>query len=114
MGLDVPLATIRHLIAKYAETAAAVIRLTGDRPDLRESVALDSRTLAAEIVYAIRHEQAMRLTDVVMRRTGLGAMDCPDDIALRASAKTAATELGWDETRTEAEIELVRAGYRVK
>jgi glycerol-3-phosphate dehydrogenase len=113
MGLDVPLATIRHLITKYGEAAAAIIRLTGDRPDLRETVAPDSPTLGAEIVYTIRHEQAMRLADAVIRRTALGAMDCPDETALRTSARIAAAELGWDDTRTQAEIELVRAGYVV-
>jgi glycerol-3-phosphate dehydrogenase len=113
LGLEVPLPTIRHLITKYGEAAAAVIRLTSDRPDLRDAVAPGSPTIGAEIVHAIRSEQAVRLSDIVIRRSSLGALECPSETALAACARTAATELGWDEARREAEIAWVREVYRV-
>lgn len=112
MDLEVPTATVTHLIARYAESAAGIIRLTGDRPDLREPVAPDCATLAAEVVYVIRHEHAVRLSDIVIRRTALGAAGPPPEGALRRSADLAAAELGWTAERTAAEIDAVRAFYR--
>jgi len=113
LGLEVPLATIRHLIAKYAERAADIITLTGERSELRETIAPDSPAPGAEIVYAIRHEQAAHLTDIVIRRTGQGEAGPPGDAALRRSAGIAAAELGWDAARIAAEIDAVRGFYTV-
>lgn len=112
MGLDVPLVTIRHLTAKYAEAAAAIVRLTEDRPELRESLGANVPTLAAEVVHTIRHEHALRLTDIVIRRTGLGAAGVPDDGALLRAGEIAAAELHWDAGRLESEINEVRAFYQ--
>ena len=70
-------------------------------------------TLAAEVVHVIRHEQAVRLSDVVIRRTGLGSADPPEEAALSGCAAIAKAELGWDDARTAAEIAAVREFYRV-
>ena len=39
LGLELSIATIRHLIARYAERAADVIRLMHELPDLRSPLA---------------------------------------------------------------------------
>ena len=88
--LELPLTTIRHLIGLYAERAADIVRLMHERPDLRAPVTATATTLGAEIVHVIRHEMAIRLTDIVIRR-----------------------ELGWDRTRTDDEIAAVREFYAI-
>jgi glycerol-3-phosphate dehydrogenase len=113
LGMDIPLPPIRHLIAKYGEAAAEIIRLTAERPDLQAPVSSTVPTLAAEVVHAIRHEQAMRLSDIVIRRTGLGSADPPDEAALAGCAGIARAELGWDDARTAEEIAAVREFYRL-
>ena len=113
LRLDVPLTTIRHLMTKYAEVAADIIRLAGERPELLEPLAPDAPTIAAEVVHAIGQEHAMRLSDIVIRRTGLGSARRPGEAALRGAARIAGTELGWDPARIEAEIEQVRSFYPV-
>ena len=113
LGMDVPLPVIRHLISKYGEAAAAIIRLTHERPELQVPLAAEVPTLAAEVVYVIQHEQAVRLSDIVVRRTALGSMDAPGEEALRSAAAIAGAELGWDPQRTAAEIDLVRDVYRI-
>jgi glycerol-3-phosphate dehydrogenase len=114
LGMDVPLPTIRHLIAKYGEAAAQIIRLTHERPELQRPLAPDVPTLAAEVVHVIQHEHAMRLTDIVIRRTALGSMEPPGDEALRSAAAVAGAELGWDQQKAAAEIHLVRNFYRIE
>ncbi len=114
LGMEIPLPPIRHLIAKYGEAAADIIKLTAERPDLQAPVSPSVPTLAADVVHVIRHEQAVRLSDIVIRRTGLGSADPPEEAALAACAAVAKAELGWDEARTAAEIAAVRDFYRLE
>jgi glycerol-3-phosphate dehydrogenase len=111
--LDVPLPVIRHLIRLYAETSADIIRVMHDRADLRAPVSAGIDTLGAEIVHVIRHEMSMRLTDIVVRRTGMGSAGAPPHDAVERCARIAAAELGWDETRVHEEIAEVRKFYEV-
>ena len=53
----------------------------------------------------------MRLTDIVIRRTGLGSTGMPEEAALRGCADVASRELGWDSARTDEEIAAVRKFY---
>jgi glycerol-3-phosphate dehydrogenase len=111
LHFEVALPVIRHLIALYAEAAAAIIRLMHEREDLRAPVAPSVKTVGAEIVYVIRVEMALRLTDIVVRRTGLGAASAPPAEAIAACARIAAAELGWDPARTSEEIAAVGQVY---
>jgi glycerol-3-phosphate dehydrogenase len=111
--IDVPLPLIRHLIGKYAENAAAVVSLFAERRELATPVSSDAPTIAAEVVHAIRAEMAVRLSDIVIRRTALGAAGHPGQPALRACAEVAAAELGWDDARMSREVEDVDRFYRI-
>jgi glycerol-3-phosphate dehydrogenase len=108
---EVELATIRHLIRLYAEGAADIIRLMHEREDLRAPIVPGAATIRAEIVHVIRHEMAMRLPDIVVRRTGLGSAGRPAREAVDACARIAAAELGWDQARLEQEIAAVERVY---
>jgi glycerol-3-phosphate dehydrogenase len=68
-------------------------------------------TLRAEVRYAVRHELAATLNDVVMRRLELGSGEQPAAAALAACADVMAEELGWDGARRAAEIARVCASY---
>jgi glycerol-3-phosphate dehydrogenase len=111
LRLDVALPTIRHLIALYAEAAAGIIRVMAARPDLGAPVSPTVNTVGAEVVHVIRHEMAIRLSDIVVRRTGLGSAGPPARDATRRCAEIAGTELGWDAARTAEEIAAVDRLY---
>jgi len=110
---DVPLPLIRHLIALYAEGAAEIIRLVHQRPTLGEPLCAGSETIQAEVVYTIRREMAVRLSDIVIRRTTRGSAGEPPAECVRAAAKIAQMELAWDDQRTAKEIADVAAFYAV-
>jgi glycerol-3-phosphate dehydrogenase len=112
--LEVPLATVRHLVARYAEAAAAIVRLMKERADWMQPLAEGCPTTGAEVVHAIRNEMAMRLSDIVIRRTGLGAAGHPGREAVAACASLAASQLGWNEQRVTAEISAVDAFYAIE
>ena len=83
----------------------AEIRLPGaDGPAAGEPGAMPAKE---EIVRAVREEMAVTLTDIVFRRTALGAVPGPDRAAVEAAARMAGSELGWDSLRQEAEIDAV-------
>lgn len=79
------------------------------RIDNLESGGLESSPGAGaeEIARIVREEMAVKLTDVVFRRTRLGAFPGPERTAVEAAACVMAAELGWDLTRQQAEIESV-------
>jgi glycerol-3-phosphate dehydrogenase len=112
-SLELPLTTIRHLIGRYAESGAEIVRLFGERPDLLAPLSPEVQTRRAEIVHVIRREMAVRLSDIVIRRTGLGVQGRPPDDAIRASAVIAAAECGWDAQRTADEIRRVQDFYSI-
>jgi glycerol-3-phosphate dehydrogenase len=111
--VDVSPHTLAHLIRLYAEHAADVIRLMRERDDLRAPVATGVATIGAEVVHAIRHDMAVRLTDIVIRRTGMGAEGMPPADAVEQCARIAATELGWNDARTADEISRVARFYAI-
>ena len=111
LNLELALPVIRHLIARYAERAAEIVRLIAERPDLLAPLSPDMPTIRAEVLHVIRKEQATRLSDIVIRRTGMGAMGHPPDDAIRACAVLAAAECGWDAQRTSDEIRRVQEFY---
>ena len=111
VGVDLPLPVIRHLIGRYAESAPAIIGLLAAEPGLAAPLAPDTPTLAAEVVHAVRNEAALRLSDVILRRTTVGAAGHPGRPILEAAAALAARELGWSGERVREEIGDVERMY---
>jgi glycerol-3-phosphate dehydrogenase len=56
---------------------------------------------------------SVRLTDIVVRRTGMGSAGAPPGDAVERSARIAAAELGWDDARLREEIAAVTNFYEV-
>ena len=105
-------AVTRHFSALYAEGSAAIVRLIAERPELGEpDCARAGRRSGAEVVHVIRHEMAVRLTDIVVRRTALGSSGHPGADAVLGCGRIAAEELGWSPERLEQEIAAVEAVY---
>jgi glycerol-3-phosphate dehydrogenase len=107
---EIPPATIARVVAKYGTQSETLLDPIADSPDFAEPVATGTALLRAEIRYAIEHEMALTVEDVLDRRTqlllfsldqGLGAVD--------GVAEMLAERLGWNSARTESET----ATYRV-
>ena len=111
--VDLSIAEIRHLIARYGERAADIVSLIHERPELRAPLAVSDPTFKAEVAHVIQHEMAVRLTDIILRRTTCGSAGHPGGDVIRAAASIAAGELGWDQERTAEEIESVERFYVV-
>ena len=93
-----------RLVARQGLAATEVVEL-GRSAGLLATLG-GSEHLEAEVAWAVRHELALSLDDVLARRMRL-AQELPDrgaSIAPRVAAIMAG-ELGWDEARQAAEVE---------
>ncbi len=69
--------------------------------------------IGAELVWAVRHEMALTLSDAVVRRTPLGALGYPGDAAAHRAAQIVGAELGWSNDQRREELEALQAFYRI-
>lgn len=99
----------RHLVYSYGCAYPAVLRLVRDNLAWGETIAGSAEVLKAEVVQAVREEMAVKLSDVVFRRTDLAAHGDPGESALRECAQLMAEELDWAAARIEREMDETRA-----
>ncbi|HKX65057.1 MAG TPA: glycerol-3-phosphate dehydrogenase/oxidase [Rhizomicrobium sp.] len=66
----------------------------------------------AQIAFAMRHEMAITLEDMVMRRTAIGQFGRPAPDIVESVAEEMAAELGWSEDRKMREISSLDPIYR--
>jgi glycerol-3-phosphate dehydrogenase len=106
-GLPEP--QVERLLGRYGSCADDLLDLIGERPDLGRPVDGSGGYLAAEIVYACTHEGAVRLDDVLARRTRT-AIEVRDRGLAAAPhiAALMAAELGWDGARAAGEVARYR------
>ncbi len=98
-----------HLGGRYGTLAGEVEALVAADPSLGEPLFPGLPYLRAEAVYAVRHEMATTLEDVMLRRTRVHIVDRPVAAELAPSvAELIAGELGWDGPTTMREV----AAYR--
>jgi glycerol-3-phosphate dehydrogenase len=100
---------VERLLGRYGSCADDLLDLMAGRPELGQELPGGGGYLATEIAYACSHEGAVRLDDALARRTRI-AIETRDRglAAAPAAAEVMAAELGWDETRTEREVDEYR------
>ncbi|WP_157104847.1 glycerol-3-phosphate dehydrogenase [Nocardia coubleae] len=100
---------VRHLLDRYGSLATDLFDLVGADPALRAPLAGAPGYLAAEIVYAVTHEGALHLDDLLTRRTRI-SIEVPDRglAAAPVVARLVAPLLGWDAATTDLEIDRYR------
>ncbi|GGO19771.1 glycerol-3-phosphate dehydrogenase [Microbispora rosea subsp. aerata] len=105
-----PVARVDHLLGRYGSCVEEVLALIEGDPRLGEPIPGAEGYLAAEAVYAVTHEGALHLEDVLVRRTRVFIEE--RDRGLAAAPEVAALiapVLGWDDDRVRAEIDAYRA-----
>ena len=103
-GLHV--ARIDHLLGRYGGLIDDLLALVASRPDLGLPLEGTDDYLAAEVVYAVTHEGARHLDDVLTRRTRISIETFDRGVgAAPAVARLMADELGWSEERVADEVD---------
>lgn len=100
---------VAYLESRYGTRAADILDLIAADPALGAPVAPGYPEVIAQVMFAVREEHAVLLDDVMQRRTSLGFSRDQGREAVRNVARWMALELGWTDSRREAEIEYYRA-----
>jgi glycerol-3-phosphate dehydrogenase len=107
-SVDLPEGAEDQLRFRYGHASRRVLDLAEKDPALARPIVEGRPDLMAEVVLAVRHEQARTVADVLLRRTRLGILAAPqlsDAAAVREIAATMGAELGWSKARVAAESE---------
>jgi glycerol-3-phosphate dehydrogenase len=94
----------------YGTRLSDMLAQADNRPELRAPIG-GAGDIAAQIAFAVREEMALKLSDVVMRRTCMGQIGAPSQQALETASQIMARELGWNEERRSREISELRPWY---
>jgi glycerol-3-phosphate dehydrogenase len=100
----VPREAVEHLLGRYGTLAEEVLGLVRTDPGLGRPLAEGHPYLRAEVTYAVTHEDALHVEDVLMRRTRL-FIEAADGGAGAAADVSAIMGrlLGWSRRRRAAE-----------
>jgi glycerol-3-phosphate dehydrogenase len=102
----VHVARVEHLLRRYGSLATEVLDLCRDDPALAEGLSGAEDYLAAEVVYAVSHEGACHLDDVLTRRTRISIETWDRGVsAAIPAAVLMASVLGWSDEQQRKEIE---------
>ena len=106
----VPAWRVQHLLDRYGSLLTEVLEVATDRPELLQPVPGAEEYLRAELVYAVTHEGALHLDDLLARRTRI-SIETPDRgvEAARDTADLVAPYLGWDADRVSDEVAAYEA-----
>ena len=104
-----------RLHSRYGTLSEQVERSIAHRPHYGELVVTDAPYIVAEVAYAVTHEGALHLDDVLTRRTRLSIETTHRGVG---AAPTVAAVMGeildWDRVTTEREIEHYEARVRAE
>ena len=99
-------ARIDHLLNRYGDLVDELLDLMAGRPELAAPLPGADDYLAAEVVYAVTHEGARHLDDVLTRRTRISIETFDRGIhAAGPAADLMAGVLGWDGARRDVEVD---------
>ncbi len=105
---------VRDLIYNYGSAYQEVLKYfdTGGEKDkvLSDRLAV----LKAQILFGIRDEMAIKLGDIVFRRTNLGASGPPEDHLLAFCAEVTGEELGWSKVAIERELMQIKSSFSLR
>ncbi len=106
-GIGIPSynASTAHLVEAYGADAIRPLAYVEERPELGQPIAPGLPYIRAEVHYAVEHEMALSLADVLIRRTHViyetfdaGLPQARDVAALMAE------KLGWDAAEQERQV----------
>jgi glycerol-3-phosphate dehydrogenase len=100
-----------HLQRVHGADASRVAAVVQASPALGHRIVGHLPIVGAQIVEAARHEMALTLEDIVLRRTGLGSAGYPGDEAILKVETLAREELGWSSSRVDDEIQGLKEFY---
>lgn len=99
--------SINHFLYSYGTAYPSVCQHLE-----QDSQPLSSQNLLkAQVAYALEEEMAQTLSDVVFRRTGIGAAGMPMEAELQTCVEAMKTKLLWEESKAQQELKEVKSKW---
>jgi glycerol-3-phosphate dehydrogenase len=105
---------IDHLTYTYGLQYKHLVAYMTKQPDLMQRMDSQLPVTAAEVIHAVQQEMALRLPDVIQRRTELCDTGLPALPTLQKCADLMGYELGWTAQRQQKEIDSVIQAYPIQ
>jgi glycerol-3-phosphate dehydrogenase len=102
---------IKHLSYNYGSTYHQILDYGKTDAQWLEALPESDEVIKAEILHGVREEMALKLADVIQRRTDLGSGKHPGKACVAAVAEIMASELSWDNARKAQEIKETNQIY---
>lgn len=107
------LITTTHLVFNYGSEAPRLVELAATDESLRQPLVAGLPNIAAEALYAVRHEMALTVTDVMTRRTRLAMLAGKASLgAAEVVATIIGRELGLDAEALHRQLEEYQSEIR--
>ncbi|MCP3977733.1 MAG: glycerol-3-phosphate dehydrogenase/oxidase [bacterium] len=107
LGLDEP--ACLACLGRYGRRVEALFDILQQRRELAAPIVQGFPFCLAEVVYAVRHEMARSLEDVLRRRIPVALVCRPEAGDVQRVALLVAAELGWSNERRRAEVASIVA-----
>ena len=105
-GLD--LETVTYLASIYGVKLAEVLKTAASGPGGKQALCPHAKDIVGQIWYAVNEESAFTISDFMLRRSGIGLMECQGLDAVETVGKEMGRLLNWS---PEEELKQVNA-YR--
>ncbi len=103
---------IEFLAKSYGTEIDEIFSITDKHENCKEVLNADGENLA-QVQFAIRNEMAVSLSDIMLRRTGLGLLGHPGKKILESIAELAAKELNWNSEKLAKEIQIMENVFKL-
>lgn len=97
--------SIKHFVMHYGSELDQFIESL-DSPNLAEKICAQHHDVMGQVAWAISHEQALRLNDVLFNRTSLGLLGI-SKAEIEKVAELMAKKLDWSDVQRETELQQV-------
>lgn len=104
--------TVEYVSRNYGTQSHTVFQIAQENSKYAEVVSHDGELLS-EVVYAIKHESAMTLKDILLRRTGIGTLGKPKEEFIQKVIKVASELLKWNDERQQDEYNSIIELYKL-
>jgi glycerol-3-phosphate dehydrogenase len=103
---------VDHFWQNYGPRSKQIFEFFRSNPEAFQLISKRPLVTIGEVLYGIREEMALKLSDMVCRRTDMAQAGCPTQENLQKVSEIMSKELGWDELRRQREIEGVLQIYQ--
>lgn len=103
--------TYPHIQENYGNESGSVYQIMEEIEDASTLLLEEPVLTKAEVIYAVEEEMAIKLLDVILRRTEAATSACPSAEKLKDIAEVMATQCTWDETEIEQQVQSVLDYY---